>query len=145
MAKLAVLHTICLGAMLGCAGPSASGYDALLDQRITALDARVETFLDHMERAAGRPETAYRVAWQVYGEIRGELEALRRRAGVQPRATELVPLIGELSESIELVRKSHEAGGDGGLNRVVIQQLRPHVQEKFQALYRRLGRWRVAP
>ncbi len=111
--------------------------DPVLDQRVTELDGRVEGFLDAMERSAGQASGSYKANWQFYSQVMGELEGLRHRASLRPRATEMVTAIGAVHEQVENLRKAHESGAESGLNRVVTMQMRPFLREKIETLYRK--------
>jgi hypothetical protein len=132
MRRALVLLTV-----LGCGGAMQNWPDPVLDQRVTELDGRMEGFLDAMERAAGTSAGSYRANSPFYAQVKGDLEGLRHRASLRPRASEMVAAISEVYEQVENLRKAHEGGADSGLNRVVTMQMRPFLKEKIEVLYRK--------
>jgi hypothetical protein len=126
----------------GCAGPLAAGYDPILDERVSVVDAKLESFLDSMERTGGTADGSFRGNSQFYSDVRGELEALRRRAVTSPRA-DLVKIFAELQDNVETLRRAHQSGGDRGLDRIIIEQLRGVIRTNFEILYKRQASLRM--
>jgi hypothetical protein len=128
-----LIATLCLG---GCAGPLGAGYDPVLDERVTLVDAKIEAFLDAMERAGGSADGAFRGNSGFYSDVRGELDALKRRAGTSPR-TDMVKVLSELQDNVETLRRAHQSGGERGLDRIIIEQVRGVIRTNFDILYKR--------
>ena len=123
-------------AVAGCASSFTTNHDPVLESRATELDARIETFLETMDRTVGTGEGAYKVNWHFYTECRGETEALRRRAAADGHL-EVARSFGDLAEAMESLRKAHEVGGANGLDHITSEQVRPVVRAAFEMIYRR--------
>jgi hypothetical protein len=127
---------VVLLAVTGCSSVFVTNHDPVLENRATELDAKIETFLDTMDRTAGTAEGAYRTNWHFYTECRGEAEALRRRATADGHI-EVARSIGDLAEGMENLRKAHELGAANGLDHVTAEQVRPVIRAAFETIYRR--------
>jgi|tagenome__1003787_1003787.scaffolds.fasta_scaffold19899793_2 hypothetical protein len=118
----------------GCAASFVTPYDAVLDGRVTELHAKIETFLDTVDLAAGSPDAAYRTNWHFYLECVSEAQTLSRRATADGRA-EIARTLGEIAVTVEQLRRAHEAAGT--LDRALTQQVRSTLRDSFDGFYRR--------
>jgi hypothetical protein len=127
---------LCLAAALlaGCATGSAVRYDQVVDQRATELDAKIQTFLDALDRAASPAEGAYRTNWHFYVECLAETDTLRRRAQAAGHL-EIARSLDEVAKALESLRRAHDSQ-NGVLDRAVVQQIRPVLRDAFDAIYK---------
>jgi hypothetical protein len=123
-------------AVAGCSSALVTSHDPVLESRATELDARIETFIETMDRTAGTADGAYKTNWHFYTECRGETEALRRRAAADGHL-EVARSFGDVAEGVESLRRAHEAGGTSGLDHVTSEQVRPVIRAAFEMIYRR--------
>lgn len=109
-------------------------YDPVLDQKVSELQAGVESFLTQMQEKAGTPEGSYANHGHFYADLSGELVALRARAEVTEKAELFVRHLEKLRESIELLRGLHEKRGQAGLTKGLVEPTRKMLGVQFRAL-----------
>ena len=94
----------------GCALFSAPSYDAELDRGATALQAKLNTHFDELQRTAGTPEGAWEHHAPFYESVRADLTILFQHAGAQPGNDTTVRSLELLATNVAEVEAVHRAG-----------------------------------
>ncbi len=107
-----------------------SDYDKKIDDGITDLQRKTESFLIKMERIAELPEGSYANHVGFYDGVRVDLSALKVRA-------DAVALNDLTSRQIELLQDSFkklEEQHQRGLKRVMIESIRQSLNSQFTSI-----------
>lgn len=94
----------------GCAIRLISNYDEQIDKGATDLHKELDAFLTDLETKAGTPEASYDVAKAFYPRYLVDLRALRVRARAQPENELTEKQLDLMMDSIEQLRRQHQAG-----------------------------------
>ena len=109
-------------------------YDQVLDQRISALAERTESFLADMEASSGTPPGTYEQNRAFYRDAKATIAALRLRTEAAGQAELLTQHLQLLDDNIENLRKLHEMGQEGGLKPIVLGPARDALRAQFRAI-----------
>lgn len=117
-------------AVSGCTIRLIADYDQKIDDGVTALQKKTESFLIKLERTCQKPEGAYSNHVSFYDEAKVELSALQVRA-------DAIALNKLTSEQIEKLRDSFEkmeAQHKLGFTPIVVAKTRNILNSHFTAI-----------
>ncbi|MFZ2643127.1 MAG: hypothetical protein WA117_19190 [Verrucomicrobiia bacterium] len=118
-------------ALAGCMSVQLiADYDQKIDDGVTALQKKTETFLVALERTCETPEGAYARHVPFYDEVKVDLAALQVRADAIARNSLTSQQIQSLRDSIAKMEAQHKQG----LRPIVIAETRKILNSEFTAI-----------
>jgi hypothetical protein len=124
----------CLLLAIGIAGCVSvrlvADYDPEIDQSVSELQRKCETFLTFLERNAGKAEAQYDANKEFYDEVRIDLSAIHVRAAAIPKNDITLRQLDLLRDSLDNLEELHKMG----LTRKQIEPLRSAFNSSFTAI-----------
>jgi len=106
-----IIPLLLILAFTGCASIRLiADYDEQIDTAVTDFQRKIETFLTHLERNAGKDEAKYQNNTKFYDEAKVDLSAIRVRAAAIPKNDITLKLIDLLLENISNLENLHKLG-----------------------------------
>ena len=115
----------------GCTVQLISSYDATLDNAITNLYQKIETFFLTLKSQEGLPECGYEHHMEFYKDAKVSINTIEIRARAIPDNNLTIQQVGLLKENIESLEKLHQIGC---LTNKQIETLRMSFNSAFTAI-----------
>lgn len=116
--------------VVSCSGYFIAAYNPQVDSGATQLQQKVDRFLTDLERTAGTPAGEYEQNQAAYGELRGDLEALRELAGSQRGNRLTVQSLDLIGNNLDKLEEMHA----GGISAKEIEIARTLFDSQFRML-----------
>jgi hypothetical protein len=107
-------------------------YDQKIDEGVTALHRKTETFFVKLERAGQKPEADYQHNVSFYDEVKVDVAALQLRADSVALNKQTSEQLHLLQNSFDQMEKMHAANGT--LSPIVIDETRKQLNHEFIAI-----------
>jgi hypothetical protein len=99
-------------AVAGCQVKFVSDYDGTTDKMATDLQKKIDDkFAEWLRLPPGSPALQYSANTAFYGDVDGDLRALRARALAQPLNKDTVGIIETIQSSMNLIEEQHKKAG----------------------------------
>ncbi|MFQ5709488.1 MAG: hypothetical protein ACE5HO_18685 [bacterium] len=129
------LLTIILAFTLGLFGCTSvkliADYDEKVDQEVTALHRKMETFFVRLADIAGTPAGNYENHKEFYEQVKVDISALELRVAVQPKNEITLKQIKLLRDSVDKLEQIHKVGINSP---EVVQPIRESFKTAFTAI-----------
>lgn len=130
------LHLVFLWFLLiiplaGCQVKLIADYDETIDNAVTALHRKTETFLIQAQQNIGSQEWEYQNKKDFYSDAKVDISAIQVRASASPKNEITIKQLNLLSENFESLETLHKSGN---LSKPVIENLRVSFNVGFTAI-----------
>ena len=119
-----------VASVVSCSGYFMAAYNPQVDSGAAQLQQKVDRFLTDLERTAGTPAGEYEQNQAAYGELRGDLEALRELAGSQRGNGLTVQSLDLIGNNLDKLEEMHA----GGISAKEIEIARTLFDSQFRML-----------
>jgi hypothetical protein len=120
-------------ALTGCVSVRLiADYDQKIDEGVTALHKKTETFFVKLERAGEKPEADYQHNVSFYDEVKVDIAALQLRADSVALNKQTSEQLHLLQDSFNQMEKMH--ADKGALSPIVIAETRKQLNHGFTAI-----------